>query len=479
MQKSCINLLVMRYVVIDVVMCILFTMRKYTIFKLFSFSFLIIASILSVNCKSAQCLKGQSDGGLVINEKHVLKPINFSKLKEALMQWHPDPFAYLSEIEFDSLLNYTVQNLPKDSVSETEFFYQLRRVFDNVTNGDPHFRFVCCPYLENDKDVKHLKLLPVTFLCINDTLMIDRSIDSRLKRGDRVVKIDGMPTDDFLKYTYRDRFFPASHMLSNYHFYYKESYKLTIERGRDCFDLAIDGISNLEYSKKKAPNILVDLKQGYGYIRINEFKNNQEIIKRLSALIDQVKRNGGQTIVLDIRQNAGGTGEDFDELISLFCDKPTIPFQAKELLKVSEATLDYGFSRDSIGKLISLPDTMFYREVLLQPDRYKGPMNVYVIVSKNTGSIAATFANILQFNNIATIVGEPLKRNALKFGEVIKVNLLHSYAVVSTTESDVYTNAINGVLYPDIPIPYIASEYMNGGDPVLEKLLRYLKNKKL
>ena len=53
------------------------------------------------------------------------------------------------------------------------------------------------------------------------------------------------------------------------------------------------------------------------------------------------------------------------------------------------------------------------------------------------------------------------------------INLL----AILTVLFDEYTKSNDGIVYPDIPIPYIASEYMNGGDPVLEKLLRYLKNR--
>jgi len=50
------------------------------------------------------------------------------------------------------------------------------------------------------------------------------------------------------------------------------------------------------------------------------------------------------------------------------------------------------------------------------------------------------------------------------------INLL----AILTVLFDEYTKSNDGIVYPDIPIPYLASEYMNGGDPVLEKLLRYL-----
>ncbi len=100
-----------------------------------------------------------------------------------------------------------------------------------------------------------------------------------------------------------------------------------------------------------------------------------------------------------------------------------------------------------------------------------------MLISSNTGSIAASFANICQYNEIATLVGEPLAYNALKYGEVASGEFLDNPFAFSTVQYDEYTKAKDGIVRPDIPIPYIAREYMKGGDPVLEKLLEYLKNK--
>lgn len=41
-----------------------------------------------------------------------------------------------------------------------------------------------------------------------------------------------------------------------------------------------------------------------------------------------------------------------------------------------------------------------------------------------------------------------------------------------------YTRSKDGQIYPDIEIPYVAKEYMQSDDPVLEKLLNYIKTNK-
>ena len=100
-------------------------------------------------------------------------------------------------------------------------------------------------------------------------------------------------------------------------------------------------------------------------------------------------------------------------------------------------------------------------------------------MSINTGSMASSFANIIQYNNLGSLVGEPMRYNATKYGEVEQGNdpLAAIQLFYSTIEIDEYTKAKDGVIRPDISIPYIAKEYMKGSDPMLEKLFQIIKSK--
>ena len=324
--------------------------------------------------------------------------------------------------------------------------------------------------------LKNEKALDIGLLLVNDTLIVDNPRNTKLERGDRIIAIDGISVDEILKYSAGRRFLDSKNMLGVYGCYFKPQYGVTLERNRGIIQIDIDGDSFIGLSNKKV-NVETALRDGCGYIRIGEFNDNDKIVKELSSLIDRVKKLEGESVIIDLRSNPGGSMDAFDEMMSLMCNKDSIPYQAGGMLKISDFTLDYGFSSDYLGETISLPDSMFYRDVPLKSSMYKGAMKYYVLVSKDTGSSAASFANMVQYNNIGVVVGEPLLRNALRFGEVTEVKFMSFTASVSTMEMDEHTKAINGILYPDIHIPYIASEYMKGGDPVLEKLLEYLKGK--
>lgn len=107
---------------------------------------------------------------------------------------------------------------------------------------------------------------------------------------------------------------------------------------------------------------------------------------------------------------------------------------------------------------------------------YLGKMNYYILMSRNTQSMSATFVNILQTNKLAKLCGEPLVHNALKYGEVIKLGwgIKSNIELYSTVMTEEYTLNDDGQIYPDVDIPYVAYDYMQGGDPILEKLMKYI-----
>lgn len=171
-----------------------------------------------------------------------------------------------------------------------------------------------------------------------------------------------------------------------------------------------------------------------------------------------------------------------DRLLSLFIDKDTVNYLKEVKLRVSEANIkEYDFlSPSMIGELVNLPEENFVRSIPLKHSEYQN-LSVYILISKNTASTAASFVNIIQYNGSGILIGEPLSHNALKYGEIVYVkwdiNPLCAF-VISTVEHSEYTKNPDGQIYPDIEIPYVASEYMQGGDPLLEKLLKYIQGQK-
>ena len=129
--------------------------------------------------------------------------------------------------------------------------------------------------------------------------------------------------------------------------------------------------------------------------------------------------------------------------------------------------------------MMNLPPDEVLKTIPLKRAGQSLALNTYVLISQHTGSTAASFANICQYNGIATLVGEPLLHNALRYGEVEVGRIAGNPYTFSLVRYNEKTNAQNGIVYPDVPIPYVANDYMQGGDPVLEKLLERMANDNL
>ena len=417
------------------------------------------------------------DSTIFINDFHRIEESNYKKGLASISSFHPNINIGLSENLFDSLLVVLSRNLPTDSIKETQFIYEFRKMFDQITLKDPHFRILPELRLKDARiKAKDIKVLPFSLLCLGDTLVVEKSLNENVKAGDRLIALDSIPALKLIDYTYRDRYINTVTLQAQNHYHFNRLYYLTIERNGRCIECVVEGIPLTMYNDQLIQDdVTVNVKNKVGYIRFDQFSNNKYTIKCLNKLIDKVKKADGNAIIIDLRHNVGGSGDYFDDLLSIFCNKKEIPYQKGIKLKVSKATLDYGFSKDSIGRVISLPDSMFYSEIPLKSKLYRGELDYYILVSKNTQSQAATFSNIIQYNNLGKIVGEPLHENALRFGEVSGLKFLNSVCYISTVEYDEKTKATDGILQPDIHIPYKASEYMKGGDPVLEKLLEYIK----
>lgn len=379
------------------------------------------------------------------------------------------------------------KTLSKDSLSGPELFWSLRPFLLWAQSIDPHFRATPNPISISD-GTKPGRIPEPGFMMlqVNDTLIVERTLDSNFQRGDRIISINGTSASDYLQYCYDDRHLYPFTLLANYHYQIVSTsdYTIRIERNGEQMDVSSaampckDVYMGLHRQQEFRSCIFPDAKAGY--FAIEEFYPvNTLLIKKLRKSILHAKKQGCNAFILDLRGNPGGNGADFDRLLSIFIDKESIAYLRKQYLQVSNQTVkDYDFlTGESIGQKVELPEETYVKEIKLDAKYFIPDIRYYVLMDKDTGSIAASLCNILQYNGAAKLVGEPLSRNAFKYGETINTWLYLSPLMLncSTMEYDEYTHAESGVLMPDIAIPYVAQEYLSGQDVMLGKLLDLLR----
>lgn len=396
-------------------------------------------------------------------------------------------------------INMRCAQMGKDTLLTSDLFYILRPYIDWLHSADPHYRIsaripIDGRIYKTEKDLlKKRRGLGFNLLMIEDTLIVNTSVNSLFRKGDMIVSINDIKSSNLLEYNYHDRYTTPEVLLQNYYFQHlPKDYTVQLIRNSELMTITTEGMklqkvsSSLAIEESMDNNIRIYDSAKCGYIALPKFTRfyNPRIIKILRTQIAEFKSKNCKNIILDLRYNTGGSGYMFDKLLSLFINRHTIPYLKSQRLRISSHTRDdYDFiTEDMLGQTIILPDSCIVKSIELEPALYIGDeMQVYILMSRNTSSIAASFCNILQYNDSAILVGEPLCRNALRYGETVTGDIWFSsllYEVsVSTTEYDEYSRAVNGALMPDIAIPYIAQDYLSGHDVMLDKLLEIITSK--
>lgn len=415
---------------------------------------------------------------------------------------HPGLDSLFTEAEMRQIraeIDARCDSLGKDSLLTSELFWAMRPYLDRLHYEDPHYRIliptIADPEVYTRRDLQRFeRTLPTpgfSLLQINDTLVVDRSLDPAFRRGDQVTAINGVPAAEYLKYGYDDRYtYPIT--LMGRCFYSQVVDRFRIELRRDGRPMVIEtpGMPNartlflLTRAEELDRSIRTWPEAGCGYIAIPEFfPNNNRLIRILHRTLRDFRRQGLTDVILDLRRNTGGNGHNFDRLLSIFIDKPVVEYCTGQWVKASRRSMPYYnfLTEEMLGQTVPLPEGEFVRSFPTIPAMHVDGLRFYVLVGRDTGSIAASFVNMLQYHGAALLAGEPLRHNALKYGEVVDGGLLlptNLYqGAVSMVRIDERTRAVDGVVQPDIPIPCIAAEYLSGRDGQLDRLLAIIRER--
>lgn len=416
---------------------------------------------------------------------------------------HPGLDSLLTDAELTQIraeIDARCDALGKDSLLTSELFWVMRPYLDRLYHEDPHFRIAMPPYgaptvypkkRDRRRIERELPMPAFSLLQINDTLLVDRSLDPAFRRGDLVAAINGVPAAEYLEYGYRDRYMlPVSLMGRYFYSQVVSRFRIDLVRGGERLTVETAGAPGmktsfrLDLAESMDNNIRTYPAAACGYIAIPQFfPVNSRLIRIVRKTILDFKKQGLTNVILDLRRNPGGNGEAFDELLSIFIDKPVVEYCTGQWVKASKQAMKYYdfLTEEMLGQVVPLPESEYVRQFATKQKMYVGGMRYYVLVSRDTGSIAASFVNMLQYHGAAELAGEPLLHNALKYGEtldgtwLIPTNLYQS--AVSMVRIDECTRAADGVVRPDIPIPYVAADYLSGRDGQLDKLLEVIRSR--
>lgn len=430
---------------------------------------------------------------------------DFAQLYDDLQLSHYDMFANLSKTEYDrQYLKYQEGIARPMTRLEVQLYFQRF-----VALGDIGHARIDLPISEFFEYLSQGgKILPL-YIKINDgEVVVDdvvgNSID--LQRNDRVVAINGKPIADWLA-EFRALLSADSDELaatlieSQLPFLVwllvgdLAEYRVTVSRAEKSIELTVPALTRVEQQA-----ILADteehvepapqrdakiLPNGVAYLRPGPFYNiqpdavdvwdNRPFKQFIDQAFAQFIEADAQTLLIDLRNNPGGTNSFSDLMIAWFADQP-FKFASDFVVKVSPHSVAANQERLEISDEpndISLKLAEFYASnesgerfsfalpeaVPREDGRYNG--KVYVLINRYSYSNAVSVAAIAKDYGFATVIGEPTADLATTFGGMERFSLAHTDISVGYPKALIIRpngDQTPGGVRPDIAIPLDAEQ---------------------
>ena len=443
---------------------------------------------------------------------------DFEILIGALKEGHPGLYDYITEQEFDTHVNNTLNSI--GSTITTADFERLVLATVNKIR-DSHTAVISPP---NFKNKVGLYLPTVYFGWLNDTLIVNRIVETQKQYlGKKIIAVDGIPADS-LKEMIRPYIALHEGFIENFsdldfintalkYFEYvpiasnKCDLTLQFEDGTQQLfkgyksdgknmDLIPAREELLKFIMLNQPaNKDVTLKMlsdSVAYVGISTFSMNEVDYEQLIDFMKSISDSACPHLIIDVRNNPGG---DCIRFFSMIAEKP---FQPVEYNKVNKQE-NYEFLKYSLNyvpEVVSFSEftpmegkSGFYlfNEDWVHPDtsvNYKG--KVYILTNERSFSASSDLAALVKKHYRGAIVGRETGSGFYQMNakESPQLRLPNSLIVVTyPLRKFVFVSQLDeripwgrGVL-PDFPVLLSLDEVaFTNGDAILNYALQLIEN---
>jgi hypothetical protein len=337
------------------------------------------------------------------------------------------------------------------------------------------------------------------------------SSESSIVPGTRLVSINGIRMEEMAMDLTR---FISSESLSHrmavveayFHFYlwlvyeWEDQYEIAFSppEAEQTLTRSIAGLTYREIQRQRSESadqrdarsfaFYPDPETKTGVLDVTQFSAQQEFALFLSETFAEIRDQRFDRLIIDLRQNSGGSTNVSNELLRYITDEPVRNFarydlkvstQIKEYLKQQAPRwthwlpLQYFFSQ---GRLIwGAPEgtTVVMEGEFIEPGdprlRFSG--DVFVLVGPRTFSTAADFAAVVKDFGLGTLVGEETGGLACSFGDTypfrlpnsrIEVRVSYKYFIRPSGE------ITEGGIKPDHRVLETATDVASGRDAAMD-----------
>ena len=157
-------------------------------------------------------------------------------------------------------------------------------------------------------------------------------------------------------------------------------------------EISVNGKSNFDNNKNDFVKYNIDTVNSSAILTLDECIFNKYYTKCVNSMFKEVKENNIQNVIVDLRNNGGGSSFVVDEFIKY----------------IDVDKYKYSVINHRLGKLGTIVGTICNKEYK-NNNKYEDLLfkgNVYLLTSNNTCSAAMTFTDVIQGNKLGVIVGE-------------------------------------------------------------------------
>jgi hypothetical protein len=439
-----------------------------------------------------------------LNELNPNNPIISSyELKEdidscvtAIQEAHADPYRNISKQRFSQIvknLKHYIEALKTDRFSIFECYYFLQEL---VTSIQDEHTFVLPTQSRHDT----MLTLPFSIKLLHDKVfVIKRWVEMDIPLGSEILAINTIPMKSIIARYWKFLSPPLQHSkrimfertisdsLQTY-FQMTSPWTITYRHNSQLYQAEIKGISiekgqypfmaelSLPYTES---SFTVDIEK-VPILEIPSFSYGDEQVYQ-NFIDDFFKRYfDSNYLVIDLRQNPGGSGSRGTYLLDHFTDSKYLTYESfqikvSELFRSSEYKFKAGKQLEDVQNGSFIESVEEKRHLPHNKNKYGG--KVFLFTSPYTGSAAVVTSAIFKFNKMGTIIGQETFGRKRFCSDPVFYKLPHTKLHITiplAIMTLVGGNPDRGVI-PDIKIIYEKTDYVNRTDKEMDQVKEIIR----
>lgn len=440
-----------------------------------TFVFFIIFLIVCLGCKE--------------NRKYAFETFSPSELRMDLKSvynkldtTHYNLYHLHQKADFDSVYQHIYDGI-NHPLNACEFYFQLLPLFNLLQDSHSMLGF---PFSFNKEFSKQGgKFIPIKVFIINDKIFVSEIFSkTSFPIYSEIISVNEIKSSEIIKTLhlminreqqesendYMSFFF---HRILYPVYGFDENFVLElITPNNEYKKITLSGISLDDFPKENISNFHSwQLNNSTVVIDINSCENKEEFATFCDSIFDYVHKNKTKSLVIDLRNNPGGSTFHGDTLFTYLTNKKFTQYY-KRSIKYS------AYSNPKSDSIYIKTFASNLEQSHINKKRFKG--KVYMLINQGTFSSASLMAATFKCYKMGTLIGQKTGGTQIFFDEPIDFKLKNTklrFLVSNQVNYCPCARDWNNGIIPDIIIPFKMTDKIDGIDTEIE-YLKTLTNEK-